>query len=96
MIRYDFRATCVRFRTYAVSALMGGLEGCKPSKILSFRLVWLAKPATPGEKKIYGGGTAALAPPPRNSYQIEILSRNVVKCEHDLIHEMVDKSHACK
>jgi hypothetical protein len=67
LIRYDFRATCVRFRTYAVSALMGGLEGC-----------------------------AARAPPPCNSCQTEIRSRNVVKCEHDLIQERVDKSQACE
>ena len=30
---------CSMYRTYAVGALLGGLEGCKPSKNLPFLVV---------------------------------------------------------
>jgi hypothetical protein len=39
----------VIYRTYAVGALMGGLEGCKPFKDHPFLVVLAAKPAIPPE-----------------------------------------------
>jgi hypothetical protein len=44
---------------------MGGLEGIRPPRYLLFRLVWLVKPATPGEKRIFGGGK-----PPSNPHRV--------------------------
>jgi hypothetical protein len=61
------RQTPLNDRTYAVGALMGGLEGQRPSKIRSFHLLWAALPPRVGEKEVLRGRLAAPAPPPRKS-----------------------------